>query len=53
LLLAKRAKEDFMAMLQLVDEKLGVIVENVKIDKTIFVDKYTPKKWLHLIEECH
>jgi len=36
-----------------VKAEFGIIVENVKIDKTIFVEKYTPKEWLHLMEECH
>jgi hypothetical protein len=30
-----------------------MIVKNVKIDKTVFVEKYTPKEWLHFVEECH
>jgi hypothetical protein len=42
-----------MALLQLVDRKLNVIVKNVKRDKTIFLEKYTPEEWLHLVEECH
>ncbi len=42
-----------MALLQLVDRKPDMIVKNVKINKTIFVKKYTPEEWLHLVEECH
>jgi hypothetical protein len=41
-----------MVSLQLVNEKLGMIVKNVKIYKIVFVEKYTPKEWLHLVEEC-
>ncbi len=43
LLLVRKVEEDFMASLQLVDGEPSVIVENVKIDKIIFVKKYTPK----------
>jgi hypothetical protein len=25
----------------------------VKVNKTIFVEIHTLKKWLHLVEECH
>jgi hypothetical protein len=32
-----------MTSLQLVDGKPNVIIENVKIDKSVFVNKYTPK----------
>jgi hypothetical protein len=42
-----------MASFELVKAKANIIVENVKIDKTIFVERYTLKKWLHLVEECH
>ncbi len=38
---------------ELIKAELGIIVENVKINKTIFVERYTPKEWLHLMEECH
>jgi hypothetical protein len=27
-----------------------IIVENVKINKTIFVEKYIPEEWLHLMK---
>jgi hypothetical protein len=36
-----------MASLHLVDGELGMIIENVKIDKIVFIKKYTPEKWLH------
>jgi hypothetical protein len=52
LLLDGRVEKDFMVLLQL-DEKPSMIVKNVKIDKIVFVENYTPKKWLHLMEECH
>jgi len=42
-----------MVSLQFVDEELSMIVKNVKINKVVFVEKYTPKEWLHLVEECH
>ncbi len=28
----------------------NIIVENVKINKTIFVEKYIPEEWLHLMK---
>jgi hypothetical protein len=48
-----KAKEDFMVSFQLVNGELGMIVKNVKINKIVFIDKCTPKEWLHLVEECH
>jgi len=30
-----------------------MIVENAKIDKTIFVETYIRKEWLWLLKECH
>ncbi len=44
LLLVGRVEEDFIALLQLVDGEPSVIVENDKIDKIVFIKKYTPKK---------
>jgi hypothetical protein len=44
-LLAKKAKIGIhMASFQLVEAKLNIIMENVKIYKTIFVEIYTPKE---------
>jgi hypothetical protein len=34
-------------------ETIDMIVENVKIDKTIFVETYIHEEWLRLFEECH
>jgi hypothetical protein len=31
------------------NEAMDVIVKNVKIDKTIFVETYSRKKWLRLL----
>jgi hypothetical protein len=42
-----------MASFELVKVKLDILVKNVKIDKIIFVKRYTPKEWLYLVEECH
>jgi len=42
-----------MASFELVKAELDIIVKNVKIKKIIFVKRYTPKEWLHLMEECH
>jgi hypothetical protein len=42
-----------MVSLQRVNEELGMIINNVEIDKILFIEKYTPKEWLHLVEECH
>jgi hypothetical protein len=42
-----------MASFELVEAKLDFIVKNVKIDKIVFVKRYTPKEWLYLVEECH
>jgi len=30
-----------------------MIIENVKIDKTTFVETYTHEEWLQLLQECH
>ncbi len=30
-----------------------LIVENVKINKTMFMETYTCKEWLELLQECH
>ncbi len=35
------------------NEATVMIVENVKIDKTIFVETYIHKEWLWLLKECH
>jgi hypothetical protein len=32
---------------------MDMIVEYVKIDKTIFVETYTREEWLQLFKECH
>jgi hypothetical protein len=32
---------------------MDMIVENVKIDKIVFVETYTRKEWLWLLKECH
>jgi hypothetical protein len=37
-----------MASFKLVKTEFGIIVENVKIDKTIFVEKYTSKRMVTL-----
>jgi len=42
-----------MASFELVEAKPNIIINNVKINKTIFVERHTPKEWLHLVEECH
>jgi hypothetical protein len=42
-----------MASFELVEVELDIIVKNVKIDKIVFVKRYTPKEWLNLVEECH
>jgi hypothetical protein len=34
-------------------EATDMIVENVKIDKTIFMETYTREKWLRSLKECH
>jgi hypothetical protein len=41
-----------MASFELVKVEPNIIVENVKINKTIFVEKYTPKEWLHLMKNA-
>lgn len=43
-----RAKEDFMVSLQLVNEELGMIVKNTKIDKIVFVEKIRTKRMVTL-----
>ncbi len=42
-----------MVSFELVEVKTNISVENVKINKTIFVKKYTPKECLHLVKEGH
>ncbi len=32
---------------------MELIVENVKIDKTMFVETYTHEEWLQLFQVCH
>ncbi len=32
---------------------MDMIIENVKIYKTIFMETYTHEKWLQLLKECH
>lgn len=34
-------------------EKSSLIVKNVKIDKTVFVETYIHEEWLELFQECH
>jgi hypothetical protein len=34
-------------------ETMDMIVENVKMDKIIFMETYTCKEWLQLLKECH
>ncbi len=48
MLLVGRAKEDFIMSLQLVNEELGMIVKNVKIDKIAFVKKIHTKRMVTL-----
>jgi hypothetical protein len=35
------------------NETTDMIIENVKIDKTIFMETYTHKEWLQLLNKCH
>jgi len=35
------------------NETMDGIMENVKIDKTIFMETYTCEEWLQLFKECH
>jgi hypothetical protein len=35
------------------NEATHMIVENVKIDKTIFMETYTHEEWPQLLHECH
>jgi hypothetical protein len=42
-----------MASLELIKGEPSMIMENVKIDKTIFVERYIRKEWLHVVDECH
>jgi hypothetical protein len=32
---------------------MDMIVKNVKMDKTIFMETYIRKEWLRLLQECH
>jgi hypothetical protein len=32
---------------------MDIIIENVKINKIIFVETYTREEWLRLLKECH
>jgi hypothetical protein len=34
-------------------EEMNMIIENVKINKTVFVETYTREEWLQLLKECH
>jgi hypothetical protein len=35
------------------NDAMDMIIENVKIDKTILMETYTHEKWLQLFKECH
>ncbi len=39
-----------MVSFEFVKVEPDIIVENVKINKIIFVEKYTPKEWLRLMK---
>jgi len=34
-------------------ETIDMIIKNVKIDKTIFMETYIREEWLRLLKECH
>lgn len=42
-----------MVSFELVEIEPNITINNVKINKIIFVERHTPKEWLHLVEECH
>jgi hypothetical protein len=35
------------------NEATDMIIENVKIDKSIFMETYIHEEWLRLLKECH
>ncbi len=35
------------------NDTMDMIIKNVKIDKTIFMETYTHEKWLQLLKESH
>jgi len=37
----------------MVREGMDIIIINVKIDKTVFVETYTHEEWLLLLKDCH
>jgi hypothetical protein len=42
-----------MESLELVKSGHSMIMENMKINKIIFMEIYSQEEWLHLIDECH